>query len=378
MKIITFNGTYIPGFKAGGPIRSIENMTFFLQKKIQFFILTNDRDVGETESYKNIKVNKWNEVGLSNVYYKSPTKKLTKTIYNVLNDQEHDAVLLNGVFSEYSMRYLILRMLKIIPSKKVFLMPRGDLADGALSLKASKKMMYLNIVKKIGLYKNVEFIATSIEEKRNIKKVFYDKINCHLVSNFPNKELLSSQVNYLEKEKGSLKLIYLSRITPVKNLKFSLEVLKDTVGEVEFDIYGPIYDVSYWNECLEIIKTLPENIKVNHLGEIDNKFVSSTLKKYHALFLPTLGENYGHVIVESLLNGTPVIISDKTPWTDVESFNAGWSLSLEQKERFKEKISFLIDLDFSSYSKYREKSIEYILKKQKPDEIKEEYLKIFV
>lgn len=378
MKIITFNGTYIPGYKAGGPIRSIENMTFYLQKKIYFFILTNDRDVGENESYKDIKIDKWNEIGFANVYYKSPSKKLTRTIYKVLNDQEHDAVLLNGVFSEYSMRYLMLRMLKIVPDKKVFLMPRGDLADGALSLKSSKKMLYLKIVKKLGMYKNIEFIATSMEEKRNINKVFYDETDCHLVSNFPNKELLSSRVNYLKKEKGSLKLIYLSRITPVKNLKFSLEVLKDIKGEVEFDIYGPIYDVNYWNECLEMIKILPDNIKVNYLGEVDNKFVSSILKKYHALFLPTLGENYGHVIVESLLNGTPVIISDKTPWIDVDNFDAGWALSLEAKEKFTEKISYLISLDYNSYNKHREKSREYVLKKQKPDEIKKEYLEIFI
>ena len=35
----------------------------------------------------------------------------------------------------------------------------------------------------------------------------------------------------------------------------------------------------------------------------------------HDLFVfPTLGENFGHVIYESLMCGTPVLVSDNTPW----------------------------------------------------------------
>ena len=36
-------------------------------------------------------------------------------------------------------------------------------------------------------------------------------------------------------------------------------------------------------------------------------------QEYDLLFLPTKGENFGHVILESMSAGTPVLISDTTP-----------------------------------------------------------------
>jgi glycosyltransferase involved in cell wall biosynthesis len=38
---------------------------------------------------------------------------------------------------------------------------------------------------------------------------------------------------------------------------------------------------------------------------------------------PTLGENFGHVIAESLSASCPVICSDQTPWNDVLAAGGG-------------------------------------------------------
>ena len=48
-------------------------------------------------------------------------------------------------------------------------------------------------------------------------------------------------------------------------------------------------------------------------------------------FFPTLGENFGHVIHESLAAGTPVLISDQTPWVGLSEKGAGWELPLDNK-----------------------------------------------
>jgi glycosyltransferase involved in cell wall biosynthesis len=42
--------------------------------------------------------------------------------------------------------------------------------------------------------------------------------------------------------------------------------------------------------------------------------VSPTFAAYDLFAFPTLGENFGHVIFESLRVGTPVLLSDRTPW----------------------------------------------------------------
>jgi glycosyltransferase involved in cell wall biosynthesis len=44
------------------------------------------------------------------------------------------------------------------------------------------------------------------------------------------------------------------------------------------------------------------------------------LHKYDLFILPTLNENFGHSIVESLSVGTPVLISDNTPWRSSASY----------------------------------------------------------
>jgi glycosyltransferase involved in cell wall biosynthesis len=47
--------------------------------------------------------------------------------------------------------------------------------------------------------------------------------------------------------------------------------------------------------------------------------------------MATWGENFGHAIAEALQHGKPVIISDRTPWRNLKTANAGWDLPLEEK-----------------------------------------------
>jgi len=46
-------------------------------------------------------------------------------------------------------------------------------------------------------------------------------------------------------------------------------------------------------------------------------------------------------IVEALMLGIPVLISDKCPWTDVAASNAGWALSLSEPAAFVKKLEAL-------------------------------------
>ena len=53
------------------------------------------------------------------------------------------------------------------------------------------------------------------------------------------------------------------------------------------------------------------------------------------LFLfPTVGENYGHVIQEALSAGCVALISDQTPWQDLEQSGVGAAIPLDQPQRF--------------------------------------------
>ena len=51
MRILTFVDYYLPGYKAGGPIRTIANMVSQLGGEFEFLIVTRERDFLDTVPY---------------------------------------------------------------------------------------------------------------------------------------------------------------------------------------------------------------------------------------------------------------------------------------------------------------------------------------
>jgi glycosyltransferase involved in cell wall biosynthesis len=59
--------------------------------------------------------------------------------------------------------------------------------------------------------------------------------------------------------------------------------------------------------------------------------VPGTFAQYDLFAFPSRGENFGHVVLESLSVGTPVLVSDRTPWKGGES-DALEVLPIERRE----------------------------------------------
>ena len=84
---------------------------------------------------------------------------------------------------------------------------------------------------------------------------------------------------------------------------------------VHLSVYGPIRDTVYWGKCLDVVDSLPSNIDFVYHGEVRPHEVCQVFSASHLFVFPTLGENHGHVISESLSSSTPVLLSGSTPWT---------------------------------------------------------------
>ena len=56
LKILTFIGWYLPGYRGGGPTRTLANMVDRLGDEFEFKIVTSDRDSKDTKSYPCIMV----------------------------------------------------------------------------------------------------------------------------------------------------------------------------------------------------------------------------------------------------------------------------------------------------------------------------------
>jgi len=118
----------------------------------------------------------------------------------------------------------------------------------------------------------------------------------------------------------------------MKNLRMAIDLIGSLAGEVSFDIYGPVDDENYGRECRDATSHVRPNVKVTWRGNVRPAEVTNTFARYEFFVLPTLGENFGHVILESLSAGCPVLLSDRTPWRRLEAdgfdTNAGCPASL--------------------------------------------------
>lgn len=322
---------YLPGFRAGGALRTVANLVDQIGQRVRFLVVTRDRDYTMTESYPGAPIERWHEMGNARVYYVYDRKLTLRRWREVLLATKYDVLYLNSLLSPvFTLRPLILRRLRLMPNKPVVLAPRGELARGALSIKASKKKWFLAVARLAGLYDGVRFQASSNQERSEIADKF-PKAMVVVAQDLPASPVKTFH-RPTKAKNCTLKLAFVSRIAPVKNLHFALSVLKQCDAAIEFDIYGPV-DRVYWDECRGLIRELPPNVTVTYRGTVPNHQVSGIFGESHFLLLPTLGENFGHVIFEALSVGCPVIISDRTIWRNLSVRRLGWDLSLEDDWR---------------------------------------------
>ena len=150
-----------------------------------------------------------------------------------------------------------------------------------------------------------------------------------------------------------LRVVFLSRISPKKNLRLALRVVAQIREPIQFDIYGPVTDEAYWQRCQADIAALPSHVQVNYRGAVHPDKIREIMSGHDLFFLPTLGENFGHVIAEALSAGTPVLIADTTPWRDLEAAGVGWDLRLDEEQSFLRCIEHCARLGAEEYEAWR-------------------------
>ena len=273
---------------------------------------------------------------------------------------------------------LKLKKLRLIPKVNIIVAPCGELSEGALQLKSGKKRLFIGYSKISQLYRDIIWKASNDLEKAEIEKVKGKGGEIFVAPDLPPQMIFKNYKQELKPEKktGEARMVFLSRFMRKKNFKWLLEFLSLVEGDLIIDIYGPLEDEVYWAECQEIIKKLPFNVKVEAKGSIPHEKTVEIMFDYHFFILPTLGENFGHVFVEALAAGCPLIISDRTPWLDLQKDEIGWVLSLEDKNEWIKILNYCIALDNKSYSKLSSNSRNYLCNWLTGSEIQENTLRV--
>jgi glycosyltransferase involved in cell wall biosynthesis len=319
-RILTFVGRYLPGYKSGGPIRTLANMVEHLSDEFEFWIVTDDRDAGDLSPYPGVRLGEWTMVGKGQVLYMPRARRGVAGIRRIIRTTPHDVLYLNSFFSGYwGVVPLVLRRLGVVPSVQTVLAPRGELRPSALAIKPLKKTLYRVGARAFDLHRNLLWQASSEEEASEIRARMAGT-RCQIIvapDLLPRRTSFAPAEGVLAgREPGPFRVLMLGRISPIKNHLFLLEVLSHVRRSIRLTIVGPVDDDQYWQKCRSKIAALPSNIQVDVRGPAPNEQVAGVMASHDLFVLPTKNENFGHVIPEALAAGTPVLVSDRTPWTD--------------------------------------------------------------
>ena len=376
-KVLIVCNYYLPGYKGGGSLRTIVNTVERLKDRFDFRIITLDHDVDGVQ-YDGVKINDWNETANAKVLYLSKDRVKISKLRELIKEIQPDLIYVNSVFAALSIYVLILRKFSLIPRRSLVIAPEGEISDSALALKPTKKKIFLKFAKTLGLHRNLIWKTTSEIEKKEAERVKGKGGQIFIAPNLPARAFLMDYRQELKPKKvvGEAKLVFLSRYMLTKNFNWLMGLLDGVEGKLAVDIYGNLENEDYWREALQIIKKLPANITINYRGAIPHEEVVETLFKHQFFVLPTLGENFGHVFIEALAAGCPLVVSNRTPWKNLEAKQIGWDIPLEEPEQWIKIINHCIDLDDVSYSDLSSKARAFAVEWLGDPKTEEDTLKV--
>ena len=347
-RVLVFIDWYKPHFKAGGPVRSMVNLVDQLGGDVDFHIVTGDRDYTATAPDDQLAPDRWTvQDSGEHVWYASPAGRSLRTWRALLAIRAWDVVYINGIWSRWS-SLLPLLLLRGGPQRRIVAV-RGMLAGGVMGQKGPLKRAVLMALRVSGCFRGVEFQATSAGEVDDIRRWIGSGATIHRIPNLGRGTHLSAAAP-IAKQPGTLRLVSVGRIAPEKNTLYAIERLSGLAGEVHLDLYGTIYDTGYWERCREAIDRSAPNVQVRWHGEVSPGHVPEVLASAHAVFMPSIGENFGHSMLEALRVGRPLLISDRTPWRDLERRQAGWDLPLDRPDRFHAALVDLVGMGQDRYN----------------------------
>ncbi len=374
---MVFTDWYEPAFKAGGPIRSCVNFAAHMKADYDIYIFTGDRDLGDTKAFRAIETNRWLDSDGVYLFYASPGALNWENILVQVQDIKPEYIYLNNMYSRYFTIYpLLMKRLGFIKAK-VVLAPRGMLQEGAIRFKSGKKKKFLSVLNFLGVPKHIHAHATDEQEKADIY-TYLPRVN--KVTVIPNfSPATQSAPAYLKKNKGELRAVFISRLAQKKNILFFLSLLSQLPMHMQlfFTIRGSMEDEGYWQECLNCIANLPANISVQFEGPVENNEVTSVIQQHHVFVLPTLGENFGHAIFEALGAGRPVLISDQTPWRNLQEHHAGWDLPLSDEKAFVQVLQEVTSMDDEAFQRWSAGAWQYAKNFTESSKLKEKYKELF-
>ena len=195
-RVLVCTASYLPGYKSGGPIRSIANMVAHLSSNFDFYVVTKDRDATDTERYPGVTPNRWYRVGNARVLYCSSVRP--STLLRVSREVRPDIISLNSFQDAFTRIMVLLRRWGAFGHTPTLLATRGEFSPGAMEIKRTKKTIYRHSTKVLGLHEHLLWQVSTQRERSELLLAAparrLDPDSVHVVCNISDTEFRRSHV----------------------------------------------------------------------------------------------------------------------------------------------------------------------------------------
>lgn len=297
----------------------------------------------------------WQELNGFRVIYNSPGKR-ESVIHTEIGWSE--CLIRSGI----SVMKAHLSNLKYLKSgKKLILSPRGEVFYPAIFHKGKLfgllKFVFLKIMG--FLYGNrIIYHATSEEEKEQIKKIFGRNRSVFMA---PNYMIIPDYIDDTDRRGEYKDLIYVGRIAPIKALDKLVKALSLSRtflnSSARLHILGECKG-DYYDYLTQMIDQLNLKDKVVFHGVVTGRDKDLLIANSRCLILASESENFGNVVIEALAQGTPVIASKGTPWSELADKDAGFWVS-NKPEELSVVIDKVLQMDKEQNNAIRRNAYQY-------------------
>jgi glycosyltransferase involved in cell wall biosynthesis len=363
-RVLVFVRYFLPGNGSGGPVRSVANLIGSLGTEFDFIVFCLDRDVDDRVPYPFEARIAPDSVGAAELHYLSRADLRPWRLLPRLRAARGDVLYFNSLFDPlFTLLPLAATRLGLLRRMPCIVSPRGEFAPAALAIKAGKKRLFLLVARALGLYRGVLWRVSSAAERSDLQRGMPGTDTATVVTAGELPARIAPVSGPLPvKRPGELRIVATARLCRMKNIRAAIHIARCVKANVEFDIWGPLEDAHYWDECRAEIAKCPPYVRVRHRGSVANSEIPATLVGYHVFLLPTLGENFGHSIYEALACGLPAVISDRTPWRDLAGQGAGADLSLDDQTAFIATLEHYAAMDNAAYAHERQRALAFASK----------------
>lgn len=363
-RVLMLSPYFLPAEQGGGSVRAIHYLCQHLRPQVDVVIAARDHDLRSTTPYgEAARAAARRATGLD-LRYLRPGLAGALALRRLLREP-FDLIYLHSLMApDLTLQPLLWQLGRRRPP--LLIAPRGELLPGALAQRPRAKQVYLALLRATGLLAHAHFHATNADEAAAIRAALGPHRAIHVAPDLPP-PATAADAGMPARPPGPLRVLFLSRIDPIKNLGFALDVLAEAGIAVDFDIAGPIGDDGVWADCQARMRRLPPQVRARYLGAVPHAEVAALLAAHDLLFLPTQGENHGYVVLEALSAGCPVLLSDRTPWRGLQTLGIGADLPLDDATAFAHMLAAQAALPEADRLAQRERCRAYAQAQSRPD-----------